>query len=225
LIKAVFFDLDGTLYDRDALVTRLVAEQFEAFQDELTGVTKDSFVDRIVELDDHGYRDKRDVYRTVAEEWSLAIDLRDRLHDHFWARYDTHCVLEEDVGRTLAALRRRGLKLAVNTNGSTERQRRKLEALGISLWFEAILISELEGVKKPDPEIFRRALLRCQVDATETLFVGDHPDADVGGALGAGLRAVWKVVPYWRCAHNVPAVCRLSDILPMCDNEVHVGGV
>jgi GNAT superfamily N-acetyltransferase len=55
------------------------------------------------------------------------------------------------------------------------------------------------------------------VEASEAIFVGDHPDTDVGGALQAGLHAVWKVTPYWPCEYDVPFVRRLSEILPMCD--------
>ena len=82
-----------------------------------------------------------------------------------------------------------------------------------------MLISEVEGVRKPDPEIFRRALARCDVEASAAFFVGDHPDVDVGGALQAGLRAGWKVVPYWSCPYDVPFIHRLSEILSMSDSR------
>jgi len=212
-LKAVLFDLDGTLYDRDALVARLFAEQFEAFGCELTAIPTKAFITRLIELDDHGYRDKRDVYRSAAAEWSLASDLCNRMENDFWTRYDEHCVLDADVRHTLETLASRGVKIAVVTNGGRDRQQRKLDALGISSWLDAILISEVEGVRKPDPEIFRRALTRCGVEASAALFVGDHPEVDVGGALQAGLRAAWKVVPYWSCDHDVPAVRQLSEIL------------
>ena len=100
-----------------------------------------------------------------------------------------------------------------------ERQQRKLDALGITGWLDAVLISEVEGVRKPEVEIFHRALSRCGVGASEALFVGDHPDIDIGGALRAGIPAVWKVVPYWSCPHDVPFVRRLSEILPLCDGK------
>jgi putative hydrolase of the HAD superfamily len=135
------------------------------------------------------------------------------MENDFWTRYDEHCVLDADVRHTLETLASRGVKIAVVTNGGRDRQQRKLDALGISSWLDAILISEVEGVRKPDPEIFRRALTRCGVEASAALFVGDHPEVDVGGALQAGLRAAWKVVPYWSCDHDVPAVRQLSEIL------------
>lgn len=218
-IKAVLFDLDGTLYDRDALVERLFAQQFEAFKPALAAIPSKTFISRLVTLDDHGYRDKRDVYRIVGAEWSLASGLCDRLEKDFWTRYDDECVLEADVRYTLETLRERGVKLAVVTNGGADRQKQKLDALSISSWLDTVLISEVEGVRKPNPEIFRRALARCGVEASDALFVGDHPDVDIGGALEAGLCAVWKVVPYWTCTHDVPFIHRLSDILPMFDSE------
>ena len=52
-IKAVLFDLDDTLYDRYALVRRVVADQYDTFQHELGSVQKDEFMGRVVQLDDN----------------------------------------------------------------------------------------------------------------------------------------------------------------------------
>jgi putative hydrolase of the HAD superfamily len=216
-IKAVLFDLDDTLYDRGELVRRVVTDQHDEFQHELRPVQKNDFINRVLQLDDHGYADKRALYATVVAEWGLAAALIERLVENFWTSYDEKCELPQDTRVTLQTLRQNGMKLGVITNGGAERQQRKLDSLGISSWFDVILISETEGVRKPDAEIFHRALARCSVGASEAIFVGDHPDTDIGGALQAGLRAVWKVTPYWPCTYDVPFVRQLSEILPMCD--------
>ena len=215
-IKAVLFDLDGTLYDRDELVRKVVSDQYDCFRTELQAIGKDDFVRRVLQLDAYGYGDKPGLYRTLSQELGLTSELVEPLVQNFWSSYDTKCELPEDTRLTLQTLRQRGIRLGVITNGGVERQQRKLELLGISSWFDAIVISEAEGVRKPDPEIFRRALARCSVESSEAIFVGDHPDADIGGALNAGLRAVWKSVPYWSCTHRVPSIRLLSEILPMC---------
>jgi putative hydrolase of the HAD superfamily len=217
MVKAVLFDLDDTLYDREELVRRVVADQYDTFHDELRSVQKEHFVTRVVQLDDHGYADKRALFATVVGEYGLPPSLVERLVENFWTSYDDKCKLSEDISVTLQTLRRNGIKVGVITNGGTERQQRKLDSLGISSWFDVILISEAEGVRKPDPEIFHRALTRCGVQASEAIFVGDHPETDVFGALQAGLRAVWKMTPYWPCTHDVPFVRGLREILPMCD--------
>ena len=52
------------------------------------------------------------------------------------------------------------------------------------------------------------------MEAAEALFVGDHPDIDIGGARRAGLPAVWRRVPYWTMPFDdVLVVDRLSEML------------
>ncbi len=214
MITTVLFDLDGTLYDRDVLLQELAAEQYRVFQRQLAHVERSFFVARLIELDDHGYGSKDDVYRQLAGDWQLSDELRGQLTAHFWSSYDRYCVLASDTLRTLDALRYQGKKIGIITNGSTDRQNAKIDALGIRPYFHAVTISEAEGVRKPDREIFLRTLNRCRSSAAESLYVGDHPRADVEGARAAGLTAVWKIVPYWKMdVPDVPRINRLSEVL------------
>jgi putative hydrolase of the HAD superfamily len=221
--KAVLFDLDGTLFDRDSCFLELVQEQYDAFPDALAHVPRQAYVHRIVELDGHGYVDKTTVYREAAREFKLSTTTAERLRQHFHERYRSHCRSFPEVAKTLEKLRENGFQLGIITNGSIAMQEHKIRQLGIAELMDAILISEREGVRKPNAEIFERALSRLGVAADETWFVGDHPISDVKGAFDAGLTAVWKYTPYWTVpnmqAMHIQTLDELVQILERTDRE------
>jgi len=65
-----------------------------------------------------------------------------------------------------------------------------LEKLDVTRFFPVRVVSGLEGVEKPDPEIFRIALDRMGVAAEDSVYVGDHPYFDVEAAQKVGMRPV-----------------------------------
>lgn len=214
VIRAVLFDLDGTLFDRDFVVRGLGDTQYSAFERELAHVSQEQFVSRLVELDAHGLGDKEMVYQRLERELDLPVTLSQRLLLDFWARYHSFCRPFSDVVSTLEELRSRGKKLGLVTNGRETIQNRTIDALGIRHLLDAILISEVEGVRKPSRTMFERAVERLGVNAFECCHVGDHPDTDVAGARAAGLSAVWKRVPYWsRPPEPVPIIDTLTQVL------------
>jgi putative hydrolase of the HAD superfamily len=92
------------------------------------------------------------------------------------------------VPEALARLRASGLRLAVvsNANGTVKAL---FTELGLASSFDVLVDSFVEGVEKPDPEIFRRALSRLGASASRALHVGDFYHLDVVGARAAGVAA------------------------------------
>jgi putative hydrolase of the HAD superfamily len=66
-----------------------------------------------------------------------------------------------------------------------------LDQLGVSRYFNTVVVSEENGWRKPSPHIFEDVLELLQVKANETLFIGDSPLEDIKGAKKAGLKTVF----------------------------------
>ena len=88
------------------------------------------------------------------------------------------------------SLRRQGVAVAVLSN-SEGRLAELFEEMGWAADFEVITDSGRVGVEKPDPRIFRLTLERLGHAAAGAVHIGDSWPADVEGAVGAGLRAIW----------------------------------
>jgi putative hydrolase of the HAD superfamily len=92
---------------------------------------------------------------------------------------------------TLKALRRRGFRLGIVTNGETEFQTRHVDALGFGPLVDIVLVSQAEGSRKPEAASFLRAAKRLGVEPAHWLLVGDNPTVDILGAHAAGMKTVW----------------------------------
>ena len=217
MIRAVFFDLDGTLYDRDAAIVRMTEAQFATFQHHFAHVTQSAFIERLVELDGHGHTRTPMLHHRLAQELEFPESVAEQLEECFRAYYPQHCHITEDTVSTLHILRDRGIKLGMITNGPTGWQTRKIDALGIAPLFDTIVISGNEGFEKPDSRIFALALERCGAVAAESMFVGDHPEADIGGAKGAGMIPVWKKMTYWEVPGEVARIEKISEVVGLIE--------
>jgi putative hydrolase of the HAD superfamily len=216
LPKAILFDLDGTLWDRTNAVRALATEQYEHLRDALGHIPQQRYVDRIIRLDDLGRVDKRVLYETIGVQFNLSSADVARLHADFWTRFASHTRPFPEVIHTLHRLREGGIKTGIISNGSTAVQEAKIRQLGLSALVDAVLISEREGIRKPDPKIFHLALGRLGAEASQAWFVGDNPDDDIAGALAVGLRTFWRECADWpRPTAQCETIRSLDELLSL----------
>ena len=127
--------------------------------------------------------DHAGVARSAATDGAL-VDLK-AWHDRQNLWEDVPAGVRESLLRFRAA----GLRLAVvsNANGTVQAL---FDRLGLAGAFDAILDSQVEGVEKPDPRLFERALARLGASREAAVHVGDIYHVDVVGARAAGIRPV-----------------------------------
>ena len=89
-------------------------------------------------------------------------------------------------------LKEKGYRLSVVSNFDHAPTARKLLGkFGITDFFEHIVISEEVGWRKPHRKIFEFALSRLGENASDVIFIGDNPEADIIGSSDCGIDSIW----------------------------------
>ncbi|MGG1639269.1 HAD family hydrolase [Paenibacillus sp. NRS-1760] len=210
MIQAVIFDLDGTLLDRDRSLLKFVEEQFERLIRPNGEVDKESYIKRFIALDSRGYVWKDKVYQELIREFGLRLDWNELLED-YKIGFSNHAVSFPNMIELLDSLKEKGYKLAMITNGFGDFQASNIQALQIAHYFDEILISEREGLRKPDPAIFLRAAEKLNVAIEACVYVGDHPVNDITASKATGMRGIWKEDNYYTESFEYDA--KVTDLI------------
>lgn len=205
-IRALFFDLDGTLLDNAGH-----QESISRTCEKIAAIQPDLDVARLLEANTRVWAL---YWSEVEDKWTLGVLDGASVNLEAWRHTlracgdddesmeqraaQTHRQLAnaadrlfDDAQEVLALAARAQIPLALITNGASDSQRGKLSALDIERWFDAIVISGEIGVAKPDPVVFESALIRLGVGQENVWHVGDNLVTDVAGARAAGLTSVW----------------------------------
>jgi putative hydrolase of the HAD superfamily len=202
-IRAVFFDAGATLLHPDPPVEEIYAREFSSgAAARFSPADLSRALERVwAEVHAENRADRYGGVRGESEFWrsflnrvrghldggAVTPEIFARLAAHF--RDPGSWTVFEDVRGTLAELESRGVLLAVVSNWDSHLPA-LLEALGLAGSFRAVSVSAIEGIGKPEPEIFRRTCARLRLSPAEVLHVGDSLVEDYEGARAAGLSAL-----------------------------------
>ena len=197
-VKAVLFDLDGTLYRQGRMRALMAVElatlaisrplraptiwrvlsEFRKAQETLRGHEIHRGAARQYEIAAHRTGMSIDHVEAIVGEWMIERPLK----------HLPRC-RADGVVRLLDFLTRLGIKVGVFSDYPADL---KLKALGLGGRFSVVLCASDPDIGrfKPHPRGFLVASTRWQVDPSEVLVVGDRPDADAAGAAAAGMPCV-----------------------------------
>jgi putative hydrolase of the HAD superfamily len=188
-LRAVILDLDNTLYPEEQFVTggfRAVAAFFAPHLD----VTPDELLARMMDLlRAHG---RGQVFNLLLAERNMdsAAWLPTLLH--VYRSHQPALSLFPETASLLRDLKSRGLKLGLVTDGLASVQRRKISALALEPFMDAVVCTgELgHGQAKPSPIPFQVALNLLNVPAEQAVYVADDISKDFAGPNQLGMKSV-----------------------------------
>ena len=189
-VRALLFDLDDTLIDRVDALTRLNRHWYRTLPSDHRPDCEDEFVARMLSQADR-FSSPRQLYELMIKVWPGSFADPDTALESHNAAMPKMVRLADSTLIMLKVLREHGVPVGVVTNGETQMQWAKVRNAGVDGLVDAVVVSEKFGARKPDSSIFEHALGLIGADVSETLFVGDNPVADIGGAHGVGMHTAW----------------------------------
>ena len=167
----LFFDMGSTIMNENPAMEKRIRDTIAG-----TDVTYEAFAVKMAEFRALGVR-----------EDLAAFDYFGITERTPWPR-DSE-VPYPDADKVLRTLRERGYRLGIIASQPLGSEQR-LARFGLRDYFEVICASAEEGVDKPDPALFRRALERAGCAPGDAVMIGDRTDNDVAPAKSLGMQTV-----------------------------------
>lgn len=200
----LFFDLDHTLWDYHSNAGNTLSHLYHELELEKLGVDNiEVFLERYHFHNDKLWERYRNGFIKVDDlrwkrMWHTLLEFKlgdektaKRLSDRFMELLPTRNLLFPDTVDTLSYLRDKGYSIHLITNGFEETQHSKLRNCGIDRFFLEVITSEGSNSMKPKKEIFEFALRKAKAELSNSIMIGDCLDADIQGAMNAGLDQVF----------------------------------
>ncbi len=224
--KAIFFDLDNTLYDHSSAAAEAMRIMYERYGIGDFGVSLADFGERYGIITARLWLDlapgKIDVDRLRIqrfEELFAFYGINGIAAEQFGAEYirvyvEQHFPMEgiDDFLRDLS----RRYPLGLLTNAFPDTQRKKLERLNWDGYFRWTVIAGEVGLFKPDLKLFAHIAELAGADPGDILYVGDSVKEDIEPARKAGFVTVWvrrTGVPAPECDYIVDRAVGIGDII------------
>ncbi|MFC1768273.1 HAD family hydrolase [Nanoarchaeota archaeon] len=185
MIKAIIFDLDDTLYlERD-----FVYSGFNAVANHIhstLNIPIEGILDSLKKGFDDGIRNKN--FNELIDKKNLQIDVNELVS--IYRDHTPEISLCEDSALMLPNLKNK-FKIGLLTDGYPETQQNKIDALGVSNFFNSILINDLsKNENKVDNNSFEIILALLNVKGNETIAIGDNPKKDFEIPHSLGIRTI-----------------------------------
>jgi len=191
--KAMLFDLDNTLLNRDEAVDRLFFKLVKMCYRDVDHTLENEMRQQFKVYDGKyfGQHDKTDVIASFFDEFPPQNGMPNHAIQDFWNLHFPQCFAVHPDTITFIHRIKQQVKVGIITNGSVERQKAKIAYTNLDRCFDTVIISEEVEFSKPDKRIFEVALKRLDVNPEETLFVGDDLEKDIDGCQQAHIKGVW----------------------------------
>lgn len=220
-IKAVVFDLEGTLLDRKKSRDKFIEEQYERFHDYFVHVQLADFKKTFIELDDDEDNDKPNLYKEIIKQFHIdRLTWKDLFRD-FEMHFYRYVFPYYDTLYTLEQLTERNYLTGVLANGKSKIKQFRLHSLGIEHVINYLSTSEMVGYRKPHPKIFEDMIAQLGVTPNEMMYVGDDALNDVAPARAMGMVSVWfkqedaEIEPLAEeVDYTITTIEEILDILP-----------
>lgn len=191
--KAMLFDLDDTLLNRNEAVDKMFLIVLEKCYEDVKQSVKNEMLKKFKEYDkrNYGYSDKTKVLESFFDEFPPKYRLPHHYIQDFWNNNFPQCFSINQNTFNIVNKIKMQAKVAIITNGSIQRQTAKIFNTHLNNCFDIIIISEEVGFSKPDKAIFELALNQLNVEPEAAFFVGDDIEKDIGGCQNAKIKGIW----------------------------------
>lgn len=193
MLKAVIFDLDNTLVDFMLMKRQAVDAAINAMRDAGLKLSTDEIRQRIDEI----YNERGIEFQSVFDEL-LYREFSKVDHKILSAGVIAYRRAREaalvpypHVTMTLIKLSKMQLKLGVVSDAPGKEAWLRLCYLNFHHLFDAVVTFDDTGIRKPNPEPFRKVLEMLHIEPGEALMVGDWAERDVLGAAQVGMKTVF----------------------------------
>jgi len=206
-IEGIAFDLDGTLYPNRQLNYRLIPFILKDWHlvaafGKARNIIRSEQENSILPQGDF-YEYQAEITAKILSVPAAPLKEKiERLIYRGWEPLFKKIKLFKNTKETLAALRGAGYKLGLLSDFPPET---KLEYLGLSGIWDAVLCSERCGALKPNPLSFNELAKAMSLPCEKILYIGNSRKYDVAGAARAGMKTAWvKPSFYPGCGSKKP---------------------